>query len=169
MAPFALCFIGQSFPIPYEVFTCTSPTQYVLDVVTTVTSQVSDLKEVALFLTSPGVLDPSMGLGLYIKAGSGDWQYRGCVHTGHPSEAMPLCWGPDVSKMCPTAPGTALIGALRLPLQPTTAHCAEPDECIVAMCEDLAVRGRDKEQFTLESGASLTDRYMGAHGRRGGL
>ena len=46
--------------------------------------------QVALFLTAPGTLDPSLALGLYVKCGASDWLYRGAVHTGHPSEVMPL-------------------------------------------------------------------------------
>mgnify|MGYP001807462531 CR=1 FL=1 len=48
------------------------------------------LVQVALFLTAPGTLDPSLALGLYVKCGTSDWLYRGCVHNGHPSEVMPL-------------------------------------------------------------------------------
>lgn len=48
------------------------------------------LAQVALFLTAPGTLDPSLALGLYVKCGTSDWLYRGCVHNGHPSEVMPL-------------------------------------------------------------------------------
>lgn len=49
-----------------------------------------ELKEVALFLTAPNTLDPSLALGLYLQCGSSGWLYRGCVHNGHPSEVMPL-------------------------------------------------------------------------------
>lgn len=62
----------------------------VLDVCTMVKPQCWELKEVALFLNTPNSLDPSMALGLYVKAGESEWLYRGCVHNGHPSEVMPL-------------------------------------------------------------------------------
>lgn len=48
------------------------------------------MTQVALFLTAPNTLDPSLALGLYVKCGTSEWLYRGCVHSGHPSEVMPL-------------------------------------------------------------------------------
>jgi hypothetical protein len=59
-------------------------------VCTTVTPSYRDLKDVSLFLTQPNSLDPSAALALYVKAGSSEWLYRGCVHNGHPSDVMPL-------------------------------------------------------------------------------
>ena len=50
----------------------------------------------SLFLMQPKSLDPSAALGLYLKLGSGDWLYRGCIHNGHPTEVMPL----QVSEVC---------------------------------------------------------------------
>ena len=112
-APFAVCFIGASYPIPADQFEQAGPTQFVLDVVTKVSPQFTNLKEVALFLTAPNAMDASMALGLYIKVGNGEWQYRGCVHAAHPSEAMPLVW-PEVPEGTTEAPaGTVLVGALR--------------------------------------------------------
>ncbi len=35
-----------------------------------------DLKEVTLFLTQPGGLDPNLAIGLYVKAGGSEWLYR---------------------------------------------------------------------------------------------
>jgi protein Hikeshi len=109
-APFAVCFIGHSYPIPGDFFTAAGPAQVVLDVVTSVTPQFWNLKEVALFLTTPNALDQSLALGLYVKIANGDWQYRGCVHAGHPSEAMPLVW-PDIPEGVTQAPpGSVLVG-----------------------------------------------------------
>ena len=62
----------------------------VLDVGTKITAQVQNLKDVSLFLAQPNVLEPHLALGLYVRAGSSDWLYRGFVHSGHPSEVMPL-------------------------------------------------------------------------------
>ena len=45
----------------------------VLDVGATVTRDYAELKEVALFLTTPNVLPPGQALGLYISV-SGEWQ-----------------------------------------------------------------------------------------------
>ena len=45
----------------------------VLDVGATVTRNYAELKEVALFLTTPNVLPPGQALGLYISV-SGEWQ-----------------------------------------------------------------------------------------------
>lgn len=61
-----------------------------LDVCSTVNPNYWDLKEIALFLTAPNTLDAASALGVYVKCGSSDWIYRGCVHAGHPSEVMPL-------------------------------------------------------------------------------
>jgi hypothetical protein len=121
-APFAVCFIGCSFPIPGEQFTCAGPNQFVLDVVSLVKPQFWDLKEVALFLTTPNVLDATMALGLYIKVGTGEWQYRGCVHAGHPSEAMPLVW-PEVPVGVTEVPaGSVLVGVTRIRVRACTAY-----------------------------------------------
>ena len=62
----------------------------VLDVVSAVSPEYWELKEVSLFLTQPNTLDSNAALGLYIKAWSSEWLYRGCVHNSHPSEVMPL-------------------------------------------------------------------------------
>ena len=67
----------------------------VLDVCTMVKPEYWELKEVALFLVTPGALSPDAALGLYVRtclSSSSDsgWLYRGCVHSSHPSEAMPL-------------------------------------------------------------------------------
>lgn len=111
-APFAVCFIGHSFPIPGDSFTPAGPTQVVLDVVTAITPQFWNLKEVALFLTAPNALDAHLGLGMYVKIGNGDWLYRGCVHAAHPSEAMPLVWPEVPEGITEVAPGTVLVGEL---------------------------------------------------------
>ena len=87
---FAVFFVGQSFPIPSAHFAQLTPTHWVLDVCTSVKPAYWELKEVALFLQAPNSLDPSLALGLYVKSGGSDWQYRGAVHNGHPSEVMPL-------------------------------------------------------------------------------
>ena len=114
-APFAVCFIGSSYPIPGDQFTAAGPSQLVLDVVAKVNPQFWELKEVALFLTAPSVLDVGTGLGLYIKVGAGEWQYRGCVHGQHPSEAMPLVWPEIPPGVTGGPPGGVLIGAQSLP------------------------------------------------------
>lgn len=58
----------------------------VLDVLA-VTAEYHNLKEAALFLTSPASLpDPSLALGLYISVGGEQWQFRGYVSVDHPSE-----------------------------------------------------------------------------------
>lgn len=62
----------------------------VLDVCSTVKPEYWELKEVALFLVTPGALSPDVALGLYVRCHDSDWLYRGCVHSCHPSEAMPL-------------------------------------------------------------------------------
>jgi hypothetical protein len=110
MAPFAVCFVGHSYPIPSERFTQTGPTQFVIDVVTMVKPQFWELKEVVLFLTAPNSMDAAMGLGLYIKLGDGEWQYRGAVHAGHPSEAMPLVWPEVPAGITQGTPGAVLVG-----------------------------------------------------------
>lgn len=62
-----------------------------LDVGSTVTPQYESLKEVALFLVGPKSLpNPELALGLYISVGGQEWQYRGFVSTGHPTEASAL-------------------------------------------------------------------------------
>lgn len=83
-----------------------------LDVATTVRPDFWELKEVVLLLTAPTSLDPSLALGLYVRCASADgWNYRGCVHAGHPSEVMPLQW-PHVEspQAAVTGPGVAQVG-----------------------------------------------------------
>jgi hypothetical protein len=45
---------------------------------------------VSLFLTQPGMLDPNLALGLYVKAGNSEWLYRwvGCF-TGNATWCIP--------------------------------------------------------------------------------
>ncbi len=58
----------------------------------------------------PNSLDPSAALGLYLKVGpAGEWQYRGCVHHGHPSEVMPLQW-PVAEGLHAPGPGVVQVG-----------------------------------------------------------
>ena len=163
-ATFAVCFIGSSFPIPGDSFTQAGPSQVVLDVVTTITPQFWDLKEVALFLTAPNVLDANLALGLYVKVGNGEWQYRGCVHNSHPSEAMPLVW-PDIpSSVSEVLPGSVLVGECRVHvqkhaclanlLQRTLCDCCSLCRCVSRAsqrtvgereCQDGSTRGLCEE------------------------
>eukprot|EP01024_Parvocaulis_polyphysoides_P044677 TRINITY_DN41336_c0_g1_i9.p2 TRINITY_DN41336_c0_g1~~TRINITY_DN41336_c0_g1_i9.p2 ORF type:complete len:118 (+),score=7.14 TRINITY_DN41336_c0_g1_i9:32-385(+) len=87
---FGVFFVGQSFPITNQHFTQVDPTHWVLDVASTVTTDLEKLKEVTLFLLQPNVMDQQLGLGLYVRGQNQDWQYRGYVSTQHPSEVMPL-------------------------------------------------------------------------------
>lgn len=84
-------------PAPTPPLPCpsTTPTRaeaaglQVLDV-TVVNPAYEELKEVALFLTAPGAMDPQFGVGLYVSVGGSEWSYRGYVGSAHPSEVMPL-------------------------------------------------------------------------------
>lgn len=69
---------------------CATRPPQVLDVVASVSPEYWELKEAALFLSTPGALPADAALGLYVRAGASEWLYCGCVHAGHPSEAMPL-------------------------------------------------------------------------------
>lgn len=89
---FGVFFVGHSYPVTSANFTQVDATHWVLDVCTSVLPNFWDLKEVALFLLQPNSLEPSAALGLYVKCGGADWDYRGCVHNGHPSDVMPLQW-----------------------------------------------------------------------------
>jgi hypothetical protein len=114
-----VCFPGHSYPITAEHWARVDETHWVLDVCTMVRPQYWEVKEVreaaeqlaaarpewrhtalttmaarspqvTLFLCAPNTLAPDLALGLYVKCGDSQWLYRGCVHAGHPSEAMPL-------------------------------------------------------------------------------
>ena len=149
VSPFAVCFIGHSFPIPAESFVQTSPTQWVLDVVATVTPEYWNLKEITLFLTAPNILDPSLGLGLYVHNGesASEWQYRGCVHATHPSEAMPLVW-PQAVHTAMASP-VARVGTIRCKFQPYTSYLR------AVRCYDLS----SNSSFTCASGIVVTYRH----------
>ncbi|GIL90040.1 hypothetical protein Vretifemale_17771, partial [Volvox reticuliferus] len=89
---FGLFFVGVTGPITSNQLVQVDPTHWVLDC-GNITTNYTDLKEVALFLLPGTSLDPNAALGLYVKAGTaGEWAYRGCVHNAHPSEVMPLQW-----------------------------------------------------------------------------
>ncbi|KAJ9514085.1 hypothetical protein QJQ45_002197 [Haematococcus lacustris] len=79
-------------PLPKLTLTaaCRRDREQLLDVCTSVSPEYWNLKEVALFLTAPNVLDPALAVGLYVRTGASEWVYRGCCHAGHPSEVMPL-------------------------------------------------------------------------------
>mmetsp|Transcript_47456 Transcript_47456/g.121129 ORF Transcript_47456/g.121129 Transcript_47456/m.121129 type:complete len:185 (+) Transcript_47456:361-915(+) len=105
MSIFGVFFVGKSFPVTDANFTRVDNTHWVLDV-TVVNPAYEELKEVALFLTAPGAMDPQFGVGLYVSVGGSEWSYRGYVGSAHPSEVMPLQWPKN-----PTgAPGAAQIG-----------------------------------------------------------
>lgn len=122
-ALFGCFFVGHSYPIPQTHFTAVDPTHWVLDVGSLVKQEHEDLKEVALFLLAPGGLDPSLALGLYVKCGSSDWLYRGCVHAGHPSEVMPLQWPapPELGQRVLPGPGFVQLGVSVEPLADVSA------------------------------------------------
>lgn len=113
---FGLCFLGASYPIPASGLQQVDATHYVLDVCSVVKPDYSELKEVALFLTSPPP-DPSMAVALYVRSGQSEWLYRGAVHAGHPSDALPLQWprGADGELAAP-GPGAAQVGVSLEPI-----------------------------------------------------
>lgn len=51
----------------------------VLDVVSTVSPAYHELKEIALFLTTPNSLPPDMALGLYVSIGAAKVPYMGVM------------------------------------------------------------------------------------------
>lgn len=122
MALFAVVFPSYSFPITSEHFARVDQTHWVLDVCSLVRQQYWEVKEVALFLTAPNSLDPSLALGLYVKCGASDWMYRGCVHSGHPSDVMPLQWpAQEGGHVVPPAPGYIQLGVSIEPLAELSA------------------------------------------------
>ncbi|GMH32587.1 hypothetical protein BSKO_00421 [Bryopsis sp. KO-2023] len=89
-AAFGMCFIGQSTAISSQIFQQVDPTHWVLEVGDKF-QNLSEVKDIVLFLTAPDSLGPDKGLGLYVKTGSvSDWGYRGFVSSAHPSEVIPL-------------------------------------------------------------------------------
>ncbi|KAK9820001.1 hypothetical protein WJX72_004989 [[Myrmecia] bisecta] len=106
---FGSFFVGHSFPITSANFVNVDATHWVLDVGATVNPDYQALKEVALFLLTPGALDTSLALGLYISLGGAEWQYRGFVSNGHPSEVMPLQW-PEAPVGLVMGPGMVQLG-----------------------------------------------------------
>ncbi|KAF8071039.1 Usp2 [Scenedesmus sp. PABB004] len=103
-----------------------SAAHYVLDVCALVRPDYWTLREVALFLTSPGALPPDQALGLYLRVAGGDWLYRGAVHAGHPSEAMPLQLpGPEGAGGAPAPPAAPGAVQLGVSLEPLAALAAK--------------------------------------------
>lgn len=92
MSGFGVVFAGQSFPINSSAFVQTDPTHWVLDVTSMVNPNFLLLKEVCFFLLAPNSLDANAALGLYVATDSSDWQYRGCVSNGKPSDVFPVQW-----------------------------------------------------------------------------
>ena len=77
---FGVFFTGHSYPITnVQAFQQASPTQWVLNVSSTVTPQFLDLKEVALFLTAPNLLPPDVALSL-VRIGGGPAQGSYSLH-----------------------------------------------------------------------------------------
>ncbi|KAL6750646.1 hypothetical protein V8C86DRAFT_2798491 [Haematococcus lacustris] len=112
MAAFGILFLGPSgsYPIYASSMVQVDPTHWLLDVCTSVSPEYWNLKEVALFLTAPNVLDPALAVGLYVRTGASEWVYRGCCHAGHPSEVMPLQWPLPDSGPLPPGPGVVQVG-----------------------------------------------------------
>lgn len=133
---FGVCFVGNSFPIPDQNFMRVDPTHWVLDICTAVTPNVLALKEVALFLATPGALPPDAALGVYIKVGVTDWEYRGCVHAGHPSDVMPLQWPQEALNGLAPGPGVVQLG---VSLEPVVDLAAKEGSKLGAR-EDFAKR-----------------------------
>ncbi len=80
-----------------------------LDVGATVSPNVAAIKEVSLFLLTPGTLPSDAALGLYVSVGGAAWSYRGYVAATHPSEVLPLAWPTDQT-------GAAVVGVSIEPL-----------------------------------------------------
>jgi len=72
----------------------------------TVKPNYGDLKEVCLYLSAPQALDPNAALGVYVSCGGTDWQYRGCISSGRPSDVFPTNW--------PTAGQDLVAGGARI-------------------------------------------------------
>ncbi|PSC73963.1 OPI10-like protein isoform B [Micractinium conductrix] len=118
-------------------FVQADPTHWVLDATTTVVPDYRELKEVALFLTQPGVLPADVGLALYVSIGGADWSYRGFVSNSHPSDVLPLSWPePSAPLAAPPGPGFAQIGVSVEPL----AELGQKEGSKLGAKEDFAKR-----------------------------
>ena len=93
---FGLAFLGYSYPILSSSFLQVDQARWVLDVSSTVTADMSVLKDVCFFLLQP-LGDPTQGLGLYVTTGGDSgWSYRGYVSNTSPSQTMPTAW-PEIT------------------------------------------------------------------------
>uniref|UniRef100_A0A7S0UKF1 Hikeshi-like C-terminal domain-containing protein n=1 Tax=Polytomella parva TaxID=51329 RepID=A0A7S0UKF1_9CHLO len=123
---FGVFFSGASYPIFSSSCTQIDASHWVLDVCTSVAPNYWDLKEVSLFLTAPGALEAAaaaiggggaeVGLALYSRAATGDWAFRGAVHSGCPSAVMLTQWPLSDSDLPPPGPGVVQIGISLEPL-----------------------------------------------------
>lgn len=94
-SPFAVVFLGHAYPVPSSAFQQISMTNWVLDIITSVTPNYQTLKDCCLMLTAPGLLNDDMALGLYVKCGtypSSEWLYRGMISNFKPSDCFALQW-----------------------------------------------------------------------------
>ncbi|GAX77366.1 hypothetical protein CEUSTIGMA_g4812.t1 [Chlamydomonas eustigma] len=104
----------------------------------------------------PNSLDQVSALGLYIKVGCSDWQYRGCVHNGHPTEVMPLQWPVSESNTPAPSPGLVQIG---VSIEPG-AEIIKKEGSKLGAREDFAKRvGMDLFRFM----ESFQTQQMGDH------
>jgi ribulose-phosphate 3-epimerase len=99
---FGAVFVRKSFVIPSTAFARTDHTHWTLDLRHCVgEASYADVRDVCLFIPDGNLLDDSQALALYVQAGNSEWEYRGCVSNGSPSEVFPLQW--------PTAPDGSLF------------------------------------------------------------
>ncbi len=90
MSVFAVTFIGKSPMIPGAGFSQVDATHWVLDVVSAVTPDYRDLKEIALFLTQTA-LPPDAALGLYVSVGT----FRNAAAAAAPATNPPTHTSPS--------------------------------------------------------------------------
>lgn len=89
---FGIIFVRRSFVISSDRFTQVDATHWVLDLAALVGPAFVDVRDVCLFVPDGGLLPPDAGLSLHVRAGAGDWEYRGCVSNATPSDVFPTAW-----------------------------------------------------------------------------
>jgi hypothetical protein len=108
---FGIIFVRRSFVISSDRFTQVDATHWVLDLAALVGPAFVDVRDVCLFVPDGGLLPPDAGLSLHVRAGAGDWEYRGCVSNATPSDVFPTAW-----PLGEGAPLSAFVGVTVEPL-----------------------------------------------------
>ncbi|KAJ0987558.1 hypothetical protein J5N97_005914 [Dioscorea zingiberensis] len=103
---FGVVFPEHSFPLDMSAFSQIDPLHWLLDISSLAGEAYHSVKEVCVFLLSPGSLPAGKALAVYAQPPSGPFLFCGALHASRPSALLRLPW-PDHADAGPVPAGSS--------------------------------------------------------------